>query len=127
MGNELVKRDERMSSVAKLSNKSGYEYIMEQMDLMRTKFNLSPTMVETHMIVRDKDNGHLILRKIENQISVFDLDPVERKDVIVGMSKTYSERTGLDAKNGKYNDEHRLLPGEALSIDVGEIEAWANI
>lgn len=127
MGNELVKSDGRQSSVAKLSKKSGYEYIMEQMDLMRTKFNLSPTMVETHLIVRDKDSGHLILRKRENPIAVFDLDPAERKAVIVGMSKTYSERTGLDANNGKYNDEHRLLPSEALSIDVGEIEAWANI
>ena len=124
MRSEIVKRDDNKSSLA---NKSGYEYIMEQMDLMKTKFGLSPTMVETHLIVRDKDSGHLILRKRENPIAVFDLDAAERKAVIVGMSKTYSERTGLDAKNGKYNDEHRLLPSEALSIDVGEIEAWANI
>lgn len=124
MKSEIVKRDDNQSSLAK---KSGYEYIMEQMDLMKTKFGLSPTMVETHLIVRDMDSGHLILRKRENPIAVFDLDVAERKAVIVGMSKTYSERTGLDAKNGKYNDEHRLLPSEVLSIDIGEIEAWANI
>ena len=124
MKSEIVKRDDNQSSLAK---KSGYEYVMGQMDLMKTKFGLSPTMVETHLIVRDKDSGHLILRKRESPIAVFDIDAAERKAVIVGMSKTYSERTRLEAKNGKYNDEHRLLPSEALSIDVGDIEAWANI
>lgn len=96
-----------------------------QFDMFR-KFDLSTTMAETHQFVPTDDEKHpWKLVKRDNPISNFDNG--DHVQAVSQVQKTYAEKIGLNRSRGKYNDESRLLLGEAQSVEVGEIAAWATI
>lgn len=115
MSNELVKLGS--GELAKI------ETLEAQFALLK-KFGLPETAAERNVVVF-KD-GHYTLQKRENPISIYPDDNGNLRSV-VQVQKTHSERIGLSAARGKYNDENRLYAQDAASLDVGEIVPWATI
>lgn len=115
MANELTRLDPRA-----LAN---YDSVDGQMELFK-RFNLSPTMIETHRF--EKRGDHFALVKRPEPVSIFD-DGAENRRVVNGMRQTYAERVGLNNGRGKYNDENKLFDQDSASLKVGEVDAWSTI
>lgn len=117
-----------MSDVVKYEGGYSIADIRKQMELIK-KFNLPETAVESHYVkVGRLSNGKetYTLCKREQPIKVYDpFDDSVR--VVCQMNKTMGEMRRLSdtPKRGKYNDEHKLIPNEAMGIEVGEVEEWS--
>lgn len=90
---------------------------------MFKKYNLAPTMAETHKFEQRAD-GKFALVKRDRPVRFFD----DGDGKIVGlMAATQSARVGLNRTRGKYGDENRLFEQDSASLKVGEVAAWNTI
>lgn len=98
------------------------EYIDEQIELLKTKFNLPPSAIERNEVV--KDGKYWVLRKRENPITIFD-DGDNARSVVASL-QSYGDKMFKDSRTGKYNDAAKLGTVQAYGggcPDVGETEA----
>ena len=144
----LTKRVESAGSLTTASLK-------KQMELLRDKFHLPETMIETHYIrtewvpdpkaqkpdcrkavmkgsEEDRHNGMVpryTLCKRENPIRIYDLSGSDGAVAAV-TSFSYAGMMGMTTPpKGKYNDETRLeiLNNFETGVDIGEVGAVASI
>lgn len=113
MSGTLVKSKEH-----KISKRDDFVYITEQMELLKTKFQLPATMVETHEV--RQEGKYFILSKREKPIQVFDFDADGHQASIVQSQQLYTNRMFGSKKRGKYNDEDRFE--NVHGVEVGETQ-----
>ena len=113
MSNEIVRRDD--GTLAKVDS---FDFQME----MFRKYNLSPTMAETHRFEKRGDTFALVKR--DKPVRFFDDG---NGNVIALSAATQAEKVGLNKMRGKYGDESRLFDQDSASIKVGEVAAWSTL
>ena len=113
MSNEIVRRDD--GTLAKVDS---FDFQME----MFRKYNLSPTMAETHRFVKRGDTFALVKRA--KPVRFFDDG---NGNVIALSAATQAEKVGLNKMRGKYGDENRLFDQDSASLKVGEVAAWSTL
>ena len=109
-----------MANVVIINQNNKISKKISQKDLFQ-HFNVSPMLMNNYSIIK-KDDGKYYLVKQSDLIDIFE-NLSENARVANGMVKTLGERQGLVSceNSGKYNDSHKLLFTEALSITPQEL------
>lgn len=124
MKHEIAKRTEGGALAAKLTDE---EYYYQRVERFR-QAGLASTLALSHDIEKRSD-GRWHLVKLSDKDRVMADDESEHNRSASGSQRGYSGAIGFDraGKRGKYNDEGRLALSEVVSVDVGEVAAFASM
>lgn len=121
--NALAKRTGGGSLAARPDPETWYYERVERMK----KFRQDPNLALSHDIVPKEGGGYALVTLSEAQRVMSGDDGDHGKSA--GQSRGYSSAIGFDrsARRGRYNDESRLTLTEAISVETGEIQAFASM
>lgn len=125
MSNALVKRTAG-GAIAK--NLTDEEWYYERVEKMR-RFRQDPALALSHDIIPKEGGGYMLVTLKESKRVMAERDDSGHNKSTSQFKGGYSGHIGFDRApaKGKYNDESRLTLTETVSVEVGEITAFASM
>lgn len=117
------------TDVAALSSEELVAYLDMQLALMR-KLHLSEGLIFSHeIILRSDGSGTYELVKRTKGTEAPDYGKEDHSRSINASMRGYADRVGLTnmGRGGKYNDADRLMFTDYGTVELGEIDAFADM
>lgn len=120
---EIVKRRQGGALAAKPDAEEAYYQRLERF----RQAGIASTLALSHDIERREDGRYYLVKLSESKAVMG--DDSEHKKSASSFQGGYSGSIGFDRepRRGKYNDEGRLTLTETVSVEVGEVAAFASM